>query len=320
MGNLKRHYSNPEKKICREKLLTYMFGQSGKIPWNAEGRYERVPVYWHNGSQHPWGHMTVVIRPFVPSVKMTTYGHVKKSSAHRVMVICERCECEVPFGRYHQHYGSGSCKESYKLQCPSVGFIQAIDEGDRTALLVYADWLTERDDKDKLAWGLREIVRRDRRPIGGGDWTWITSDTQDNFPYLISTDVHGLLTGVKRGGESSRRFADYLKKSDAYFDLAQALYELHLRELLAKYGFVKHESLIQPDKGDCMQWKKPDDGVPSDNNIWISRMRDENIPIRVTRFTYGPLLMAEQKDWEFKYMVDAIEFANTLSGETDTDG
>lgn len=46
--------------------------------------------------------VTVVVVP-TPDVK-------RKSSAHRIHIVCPDCERLIPAGRYHQHVGTGGCK------------------------------------------------------------------------------------------------------------------------------------------------------------------------------------------------------------------
>jgi hypothetical protein len=43
------------------------------------------------------------LKPFVPSTRKSCWGTLIHNSAHRVFVVCDLCNKEVPAGRIHQH-------------------------------------------------------------------------------------------------------------------------------------------------------------------------------------------------------------------------
>jgi hypothetical protein len=232
MSNASTHNvrkSDSSKKIDRNRLMKDLFQSSSKIPPYAQGVYEDTPVYNTIRSTEPFAKMTVVVYPLVRTKHPN--GMPAKSSTHRIMVVCERCEQEVPFGRYHMHYGAKTCTPIPKPMGEEQMFIQEIDEGDYLALSAYADWLEEKCLNIDMVYGLRIIVKRKMEPSIVNPYTWYEVDLPCMLDEVNEQEIE-LLTGEEvpspyASNDHRLRAKRYNKRSDAYLDFARVLHKLY---------------------------------------------------------------------------------------------
>lgn len=119
---MKRFY---RLRIDRNALLSSLGYLNGKIPRDVRRTIHDHPIQSRNYDVNTkqWFyttifHAAVEIYPTPHRWHNATPGHPlgletlrrHKSSAHRIFVQCPGCREDIPFGRFHQHAGTGACR------------------------------------------------------------------------------------------------------------------------------------------------------------------------------------------------------------------
>lgn len=92
-------------------LLYETLGINGdKMPADFAGKFLQVQCLarWRQP------HDTVVVVADVIVTPTVSPANGRKSSAHRIFVVCPACGQQIPFGRFHQHFGTHRCVSKSK--------------------------------------------------------------------------------------------------------------------------------------------------------------------------------------------------------------